>query len=78
MNEWDPIGVRGVPEAADEYDRYVMPIYEILRNGGTEEEILTYLEWILQHMGLAGARRGMRRVVVRILKVDVSHDEPLE
>jgi hypothetical protein len=27
MDDWDPIGVQGVPEAADEYDSYVMPIY---------------------------------------------------
>jgi hypothetical protein len=30
MREWDPIGVSGVPEAADEYDRYVGTVYVML------------------------------------------------
>jgi hypothetical protein len=30
MREWDPIGVAGVPEAADEYDRYGAQAYVML------------------------------------------------
>lgn len=30
MQEWDPIGVRDVPEAQDEYDSYVGRIYVML------------------------------------------------
>lgn len=27
MRDWDPIGVHGIPEAADEYDMYIGGIY---------------------------------------------------
>jgi hypothetical protein len=33
MDEWDPIHVRGVPEAADEYDAYLGQIASRLREG---------------------------------------------
>ena len=29
MREWDPIGVAGIPQAADEYDTYVGKVYVI-------------------------------------------------
>ena len=31
MTEWDPIGVRDIPEAAGEYDSYAPPIARMLR-----------------------------------------------
>jgi len=30
MNEWDPIGVKGIPGAHDEYDSYVSAIHKML------------------------------------------------
>ena len=30
MREWDPIGISGVPQAADEYDQYVAEVYVML------------------------------------------------
>lgn len=30
MAQWDPIGVEGIPEAADEYDSYIGGVYELL------------------------------------------------
>jgi hypothetical protein len=26
---WDPIGVRGIEEAVDEYDNYALPVFEV-------------------------------------------------
>jgi len=53
MEEWDPIGVRGVREAADEYDTYVGQVGRRLREGATVDEIADYLTWVEQdHMGL--------------------------
>jgi len=53
MEEWDPIGVRGVPEAADEYDTYVGQIGRRLHDGATVDEIADYLTWVEEdHMGL--------------------------
>ena len=48
MREWDPIGVTGIPGAADEYDSYVGKVYLMLMDRQTdaediEEKIAAYL-----------------------------------
>ncbi len=30
MSEWDPIGVKDLPEAADEYDGYLGDVYALI------------------------------------------------
>jgi len=53
MAKWDPIGVSDIPEATDEYDRYVGEIYELLKSRATEKEISQYLiEVETDRMGL--------------------------
>jgi len=56
MREWDPIGVAGIPEAADEYDAYANKAYVMLMDDrATAEEISAYLfEIATNHMGLSG------------------------
>jgi hypothetical protein len=39
MEDWDPIGVEGIPEAADEYDSYVGVVGQMLRDGATPDEV---------------------------------------
>ena len=53
LQEWDPIGVDGIPEAADEYDRYAFQLYVMLQSPTPPSihEIEAYLgqvqtEWI--------------------------------
>jgi hypothetical protein len=55
MQEWDPIGVRDVPQAQDEYDSYVGRIYVMLMDErATPEAIAAYLfDIAARHMGLA-------------------------
>lgn len=58
MEDWDPIGVNGIPEAADEYDSYIGDFYEELAGGRSKQKIierLSYLEG--DHMGLPHLRR---------------------
>jgi hypothetical protein len=44
MDSWDPIGVRDVPEAQDEYDRYAGEVYVMLMDQrATEQAIASYL-----------------------------------
>jgi len=43
MDNWDPIGVRGAPEAIDEYDRYVGRIADSLRRGANVQEVAAML-----------------------------------
>jgi hypothetical protein len=54
---WDPIGVSGVPQARDEYDGYVGPVFTLLRAGAKEPEISAHLERIAdERMGLPGRK----------------------
>jgi hypothetical protein len=46
MKEWDPIGVKDTPEAADEYDMYIGGVYRLLKEGAPEDEIFTHLRGI--------------------------------
>lgn len=43
MAEWDPIGVKNCPEAADEYDSYAMRVYSYLAAGWSASQIAAYL-----------------------------------
>ena len=43
LNEWDPIGIRDVPQAKDEYDDYAAPIARLLVEGTSVAELSRYL-----------------------------------
>ena len=45
---WDPIGVRGIPEAIDEYDTYAPKVLEMLRSGGSDQDVGAYLTSIVR------------------------------
>ena len=50
---WDPIGIFGIPECEDEYDRYATVVYSLLRRSASAEEITDYLYDIqTRHMGV--------------------------
>ena len=46
IDEWDPIGVRGVPEAVGEYDSYIGHIYQILKGSRSADDLADYLDRI--------------------------------
>lgn len=51
---WDPIGVRGIPQARDEYDSYVSQVFSLLERGASESEMSQHLATITkERMGLA-------------------------
>ncbi len=57
MDEWDPIGVHDVPEAADEYDRYIGGIYGLIQRNVPEREISAYLRTLeIDEMGMVNAQ----------------------
>jgi hypothetical protein len=43
MEEWDPIGIAGIPDAADEYDTYVGGVGQMLHEGASAEDLEEYL-----------------------------------
>jgi hypothetical protein len=77
--KWDPIGLRGVVKAQDEYDSYIMPLYTLLRQRSSETQIVEHL-YVLEtrHMGLTRADRHRLQSIAReLLSIDVGADEPL-
>ena len=46
MAQWDPIGVNGIPEAADEYDIYIGDIYGLVIGNAGLSKIVEYLRWV--------------------------------
>ena len=57
MRDWDPIGVAGIAEAADEYDAYADKAYVMLMDeGATAEAIAAYLFWVAtEGMGMSAS-----------------------
>ena len=57
IEKWDPIGVKNIPEAQDEYDHYVPAICNLLVTRRSKQELFDYLWWLeTHHMGLSGDR----------------------
>lgn len=68
MQDWDPIGVAGVPEAQDEYDSYVAGVYARLIHRAPRHELVDDLWQIeTEAMCLRGDRRRTGRVVDLLL-----------
>ena len=70
MDEWDPIGVSGVPEAADEYDRYIGQVYRIVSSGGSADEMTECLRRIereeMEVSTSAETRRGVGEKLITL------------
>jgi hypothetical protein len=76
LHEWDPIGVRDIPEAEDEYDSYVGQLYGMLLRrepGHVLEDHLWRIE--TEHMGLCSNRQHTKQIVERLLQIAESLDE---
>ena len=73
MEDWDPIGVSDVPEAADEYDGYIGGLYALLRDGASDERIAQHLSEIeTKTMGLDPiGRNGYRPLIARLRSLDL-------
>ena len=63
MEEWDPIGVRDIPGAEDEYDGYVGKVYVMLMDARVSEQALeNYLfETATTHIGMPATSNLMER-----------------
>ncbi|MGR5287733.1 hypothetical protein ACP3V5_20615 [Vibrio maritimus] len=69
--EWDPIGVCSYSEEMGEYDGYLPKLYELLKDGSSEEEVFNYL-WSVETeaMGLSGDKQITRNFSKLLLKLD--------
>jgi hypothetical protein len=72
LREWDPIGVRDIPEAQDEYDGYVGGVYRLLANGASVEEIAAHLASIQRDsMGISSDAATLVPVARRLRNADI-------
>ncbi len=76
VDVWDPIGVRGVPEAQDEYDCCLHPVFRLLTTGATDEQIAEWLrEQAGEHMGLGKVQKeAMYATVAALRRIKVPRD----
>ena len=78
MSDWDPIGVKDVPEAQDEYDSYVGGVYRLLASRAEAEQIAAHLAQVeTTMMGLPATPHQRIGVAQKLKALDVSlYQEP--
>ena len=70
LNDWDPIGVDDVPEAADEYDSYLPQVAGRLRSGASVNEIASYLSHVRRDwMSLLSDGEADREAAARVSRL---------
>ena len=70
LNDCDPIGVAGIPQAADEYDTYAAPIARMIVAGNSISELANHLVEIeVDAMGLKGDQDRARIVATKLLSL---------
>lgn len=73
VEEWDPIGVRGVPQAVDEYDRYIGRLHRILVGSRSADEIAACLATIERdEMAVATSEEVRCHVARQLLHLSVA------
>ena len=76
LRDWDPIGVREIPEAQDEYDSYVGGVYRLLASHAQDDELVEHLYRIEREtMGLGPRdKSGLLHVVQKLRALNVGID----
>lgn len=70
LMDWDPIGIRDVPQAQDEYDNYVPRIAEMVTSRRSIVELSEYLLHLETGvMGLPGNRERARAVAGKLAEI---------
>ena len=69
---WDPIRVMDDPTwPRDEYDGYIGRVFELLVTGGSDKEIIEYLEWAVGRMGMDGSRVSLQTVIAALRQIQI-------
>jgi hypothetical protein len=70
LKDWDPIGIRNVPRAVDEYDEYAPPIARMLVAGTSAAELSDHLLGVERDtFGLTGDPDRARRAAAKLLNI---------
>ncbi|RZT29009.1 hypothetical protein EV147_5106 [Cupriavidus agavae] len=74
INKWDPIGIKDVPEARDEYDSYIPAILELIERGADLDVLSSYLVWVeAERIGLPVRLAIAKEVANELLTHNRSH-----
>jgi hypothetical protein len=69
MDQWDPIGVNGAPEAADEYDGYRGGVLQLLRDGASAAAVATHLARVeRERMGFETTPERLQPVAEQLVR----------
>ena len=72
-NQWDPIGVKGVDAARDEYHDYIHGIFCVLEDRANVDQIAKHLHHIeTVKMGLKGDMHRCMKVARALLQLNLS------
>jgi hypothetical protein len=72
MEEWDPIGVCGEPNATNEYDSYIPKLKAFLVARSGIDPILDSLDWVAsERMGFTSQREQRRPAAESLCKLKV-------
>jgi len=68
VNVWDPIGIKDVTNAQDEYDAYIGGVFQILNRDGSEEELGAYLWKVIEEKIHVHPAKGATQEAVKALR----------
>ena len=75
LSDWDPIGIAGIPQAADEYDGYVADIAQMVEAGSAVSTLAKHLMMIeVERMGLSGNANRAQSVAAKLKSI--ARDSP--
>ena len=68
VDVWDPIGIKDEPNAQDEYDTYIGGAFELLKKGGSDEELSAYLWRIIEERIHVHPAKGATQETIKALR----------
>lgn len=71
LEEWDPIGIKEIDEAQDEYDFYIPDILKMIGDGQSANDLASYLMFVeKERMGLEPAPfEDLKNISLQILNL---------
>jgi hypothetical protein len=71
LSVWDPIGIKDERNAQDEYDGYAGPIFQLLSNGATDEQLNDRLLYFVNdRMGLSATSDAMLPTIRALREIE--------
>lgn len=72
IDDWDPLGVQGIPEATDEYDDYIAGIHQILLGSRSSTEIVDNLRRVeIELIEVCTSDLVRQGVAEKLLAIDI-------